>query len=264
MPRAVKPKDGASNIRAVDRALEILKLFQDGKASKSVMELQKASGLSRPTLYRLLDTLAAHRFIRVTGLPQRFSLDYAVGQLAQSWLASIDLTSAARPILERLHERTEETVSLAVLQGSEAIYAVELVSPQRLSMSRGIGPVGSLVLSASGKSILAHLPEDLIQAEMKASSQRVDHVALEKALTKIRKDGFCIARGEVIRGVVAVAAPYFNSSGSVAGAIVVFGPEVRMTSDRTKQVIRDVVAAAAEISSAMGQSPRRLSSTRSR
>jgi IclR family acetate operon transcriptional repressor len=69
MPRAVKPKDGASNIRAVDRALEILKLFQDGKASKSVMELQNASGLSRPTLYRLLDTLAAHRFCVPRGAP---------------------------------------------------------------------------------------------------------------------------------------------------------------------------------------------------
>lgn len=257
MPRAVKAKDGASNIRAVDRALEILKLFQDGKAGKSIMELQSASGLSRPTLYRLLDTLAAHRFIRVTGLPQRYSLDYAVGQLAQSWLAGIDLASAARPILERLHERTKETVSLAVLQGNEAIYAVELVSPQILSMSRGVGPVGSLVLSASGKSILAHLPEDVIQAELDTSTPRVDGVTLRRALAKIRKDGFCIARGEVIKGVVAVAAPYFDSGGAVAGAIVVFGPEVRMTLDRTKLVTRDVVAAAAEISAAMGQSPRR-------
>ncbi|MDF2115272.1 IclR family transcriptional regulator [Roseiarcaceae bacterium H3SJ34-1] len=257
MPRAIKRKEGASSIRAVDRALEILKLFQDGKASKSIMELQSASGLSRPTLYRLLDTLAAHRFIRMTGLPQRFSLDYAVGQLAQSWLAGLDLTTVARPILERLHERTEETVSLAMLQGSEAIYAVELVSPQILSMSRGVGPIGPLVQSASGKSILAHLSEDVIQAEIKASSQHVDGVALRKALAKIRKDGFCIARGEVIKGVVAVAAPYFKSGGAVAGAIVIFGPEVRMTSDRTKTVSRAVVAAAAEISSAMGQSPAR-------
>jgi len=256
MPRAIKRNEGTSSVRAVDRALEILKLFQDGKASKSIMELQSASGLSRPTLYRLLDTLAAHRFIRVTGLPQRFSLDYAVGQLAQRWLAGLDLTTVARPILERLHERTKETVSLVVLQGSEAIYAVELVSPQILSMSRGVGPVGPLVMSASGKSILAHLTDDVIQVEIKASFHRIDGVALKKALVKIRKDGFCIARGEVIEGVVAVAAPYFNSSGAVAGAIVVFGPDVRMTPERTKGVIRDVVAAATEISSAMGQSTR--------
>ena len=257
MPRAITRKDGASSIRAVDRALELLKLFQDGKASKSIMELQAASGLSRPTLYRLLDTLAAHRFIRITGLPQRFSLDYAVGQLAQSWLAGIDLTTVARPILERLHERTEETVSLAVLQGSEAIYAVELVSQQILSMSRGIGPVGPLVLGASGKSILAHLPEEVLQAEIKASSERIDVAALKRHLAKIRKEGFCIARAEVIKGVVAIAAPYFDSSGAVAGAVVVYGPEVRITPDRTKHIIRDVVASAAEISSAMGQSPRR-------
>ena len=41
----------------------------------SVLEIQKKVPLSRPTLYRLLQTLAAKGLVRAEGEPQRFALD---------------------------------------------------------------------------------------------------------------------------------------------------------------------------------------------
>ncbi len=100
MARNAATKSIAGGVRAVERAIEILEAFSKNRPSMSVLELQNIVRLSRPTLYRLLDTLASKGLIRAHGAPQRFSLDYAVGRLAQNWLSGLDSVAAARPILE--------------------------------------------------------------------------------------------------------------------------------------------------------------------
>jgi DNA-binding IclR family transcriptional regulator len=132
MPRTASAKSSTSNVRAVERAIEILEAFSKRKPSMSVIEIQKAVGLSRPTLYRLLETLSSKGLIRAHGTPQRFSLDYGVGRLAQSWLSGLDPVAAARPILERLHEEANETVALMVVRDQQSLCVLELPSPHVL------------------------------------------------------------------------------------------------------------------------------------
>lgn len=69
-----------SSVRAVDRAIEILQYFSADKPSMSVLDIQERVSLSRPTLYRLLQTLASKGLVRAFGDTQRFSLDYGGGQ----------------------------------------------------------------------------------------------------------------------------------------------------------------------------------------
>jgi IclR family acetate operon transcriptional repressor len=192
-----------TGVRAVDRALAIL---QADQPSMSVLELQEKVGLSRPTLYRLLETLAAHGFVRVHGTPQRFSLDYAAGRLAQNWLAGLDPGAAARPILERLHVQTRETVSLALLRGHQHLYVLELISPQVLSMSRGVGPMEHITRGASGKTILAFMGEQDLNEVLRTAPKDVDKKALLADLATIRRDGFWIARSEIFSGAVGIEA----------------------------------------------------------
>ena len=78
---AKKPKaeahdaeQGVSGVRAVDRAIAILQCFTPDQPAMSVIEIQKRVGLSRPTLYRLLQTLAQRDLIQAEGEPQRFRL----------------------------------------------------------------------------------------------------------------------------------------------------------------------------------------------
>src|SRR5215510_8178530 len=106
--RESKPSKKNTGVRAVDRAVEILRAFSAERPSLSVLEIEKKVHLSRPTVYRLLETLASHGFVRAHGTPQRFSLDYAVGQIAQNWLEGLDPIAVGRPIVERLHEETKE------------------------------------------------------------------------------------------------------------------------------------------------------------
>jgi IclR family transcriptional regulator, acetate operon repressor len=250
MPRAV-PKQ-MNSVRAVDRAIEILKAFSAEKASMSVIEIQERVRLSRPTLYRLLETLAAHGLIRAHGTPQRFSLDYGVGQLAYNWTSGLDTVSAARPVLERLHKETGETVALFTLREHQHLCVLELRSPQVLSMSRGIGPMGHLARGASGKAILAFMDEKALNAILQTLPEDIDKNTLLQDLARVRRDRFRISRGEVFAGAVAIAAPHFDHTHCIAGSIAVFGPEARLSEARIIEIRERVVAGAAELSAALG------------
>jgi len=257
MPRGRRKSIGKTNsVRAVDRAMEILQSFTADQPSMSVVEIERKVRLSRPTLYRLLETLAAHGMIRIHGNPQRFSLDYAIGRLARNWMAGLDVV--AGPILERLHERTRETVALAALRDHNHQYVMELVSPHVLSMSRGIGPMDHLTRGATGKTILAFMNDDDRNAIIESAPKGTDKKALQEALAAIRRDKFWVARSELSAGAIGIASPYFDHSDRVVGSIVVFGPEVRFSEARIAETTKLIVAAAKELSAALGQSRRKV------
>lgn len=258
MPRSAREDSGETrSVRAVDRAIEILQAFSSSKPSMSVLEIQQQVPLSRPTLYRLLETLAAHGLVRSHGTPQRFSLDYCVGRLAQSWTGGLDPVRVGRPIIESLHEQTKETVGLFIARDRQHVCVLELPSPHVMSMSRGIGPMDSLARGASGKAILAFTNEKDLEAVLRTLPKGVDRNLLLEDLAAIRRDGHKIARGEIFAGAVGIAAPYFDHAGTVAGSIIVFGPDVRFDEDRIAWTARRVMESATELSAALGHAPSR-------
>jgi DNA-binding IclR family transcriptional regulator len=242
-----------TSVRAVDRAMEILRVFSAERPSMSVLEIQKKVRLSRPTVYRLLETLAAHGFVRAHGTPQRFSLDYAVGQLAQNWQAGLDPVAAGQPIVERLHEQTKETVALNILRGDQRFCVLELPSPHVLSMSRGIGPMGHLGHGGGGKVILAFLSEKDVEAVLRTLPKGIHKAALMAELAAIRQDRFWVTRSEIFDGAVGIFAPYFDNANHVVGSIGVFGPELRFSEEHIVKVTKAVLESAGELSSALGQ-----------
>src|SRR5579871_3182997 len=109
-------ESGAGGVRAVDRAIAILQCFTPDQPALSVIEIQKRVGLSRPTLYRLLQTLAQRDLIQAEGDPQRFRLSHGVMKLSHVWLKGLDVVALARSTVENLRDLTGETAALFRLQ----------------------------------------------------------------------------------------------------------------------------------------------------
>jgi DNA-binding IclR family transcriptional regulator len=240
------------NVRAVDRAIDILQCFSPDKPWMSVLEIQKKVPLSRPTLYRLLQTLAAKGLIRVEGEPQRFALDYAVGRLAHSWMAGLDVITLARPILERLRAESGETAALFVRRGTLRQCVIELTSPHVLAISRGVGETDYVGRGASGKAILAFMEDNDIAAFMRALPKGMDAKRLATDLARVRKEGLAVSRGEIFVGAIAIAAPYFDHTHRVAGSIGVFGPQARLDEQWVARTTRSIAKCAAELSTLLG------------
>jgi IclR family acetate operon transcriptional repressor len=240
------------SVRAVDRALEILLAFTPTDNELSAGELLKRVDLSRPTLYRLLYTLEQSGFVVSIGDPQRFRLGPAVARLAHVWTSTQDIGAVAQPMMQRLREQTGETVALFVPQGSYRVCVAELPSNQPLSFKRGVGYSERVVLGASGRAILAHLAVGADELKEFAAGTQVDVSRYPKELDAIRKRGYAVSRDELLQGAVAIAAPYFNGAGQVAGSIAVFGPSARMHAAEVEAFGKLLVDEARALSKALG------------
>ena len=240
-------------VRAVERALDILKAFSVNEHELSAAQLLERVPLSRPTLYRLLQTLVHSGFVVSSGDPQRFRLGPAVGQLTHVWSSGLNISSVGQAIMQRVWEATQETVALFVPQGNMRLCVAELPSPQALSFKRGVGYQERIVLGASGQVILAHANTSIEAIERYAEGLALDPIRFAQELRHIRKRGYATSKNALIEGAVAIAAPFFNSHGQVAGSIAVFGPGARLKEVKVRQFGAILVKEAAALSQALGQ-----------
>jgi DNA-binding IclR family transcriptional regulator len=244
-------------VRSVERAIAILFSFTRGSAMKTVAELQADLGISRPTLYRLLQTLQHHGLVRGSGEPLRYTLDHRVMSLADVWLAQIDVVRCAEEGMADLWARTDETVGLYVPLGDDTRIAVsELRSKQPLSLGLGIGHTASVTLGASGRAILAFLEPERIEQVLKSVPDAYVREQTRADLERIQQQGYSVTVSQRIAGAVAIAAPVFDHLGGVAASLCLFGPETRLVEDLRPRYISLVVNAAAKISTAMGYAGR--------
>jgi IclR family transcriptional regulator, acetate operon repressor len=240
-------------VRAVERALEILKAFSVNDPELSAAQLLQRVPLSRPTLYRLLQTLVKSGFVVSVGEPQKFRLGPAVGQLTHAWSSGLNISLLGQPIMQRVWETTEETVALFVPQGHMRLCIAELPSAQALSFKRGVGYQERIVLGASGQVILAHADVTIEAIERYAEGLPIEPLRFAQDLRQIRKRGYASSKNALIEGAVAIAAPFFNSHGQVAGSIAVFGPGVRLKDEKVRQFGAILVKEAAALSRVLGQ-----------
>lgn len=236
------------SVRAVERAIDVLTSFDAEHTVLEIGDLQRATGLTRPTLYRLLGTLEAKGFIHSGGTPLRFELGPAVHRLAHAWDRSFPVVSVSRPVLEDLWRVTGETVALMLaVSPLERTCAVELKSPHPISFSRGSGYSDPMHLGASGKAILAFLPPDeqaLALAQVEPARRRAD---LAAELGRIRRAGYSLTNAELVDGVCALGAPVVGADGHAHASLCVFGPQQRMRGRHLRDCVRETVAAAKRV-----------------
>lgn len=245
----------SEGVRAVDRALEILVAFTADDSQLSAIELARRTGLSRPTLYRLLHTLQQKGFVLADGEPQRFRLGPAIGHLAHVWTAGIDLGTVAGEGMQRTQQATGETVALFTRMGAERVCVAELPSRHPLSFKRGLGYSERIALGASGRVILAHLDAPAVEAAVTAGPLPFPRERFDHELAEIRRRGWGASRDELIDGAVAIAAPFFRAGGAVAGSLAVFGPAVRIDVARTNEFGQLLAGEAQQLSVALGWRP---------
>ena len=245
MARQAETAQGS--VRAVERALDILLAFKPQDEAVTVGELLGRVDLSRPTLYRLLQTLQSRQFLTSSGNPKRFRLGPAVAQLAHAWTSTLDIAAMAEPMMRRLWSRTSETVALFVRESSSRVCIAEMPSAQALSFRRGVGYRESLDRGASGKAILAFLPAKEL------GGLRGEAKKHARELAQIRKRGFAVSKSELIQGAVAVSAPLFAGSGEAFGSLSVFGPNVRLSDAQILTFAPLLTREADEISRLLGK-----------
>lgn len=128
----------------------------------------------------------------------------------------------------------------------------ELPSAQPLSFKRGAGYQERILLGASGRAILAYAVNDANELKRYATGTTIDLSRYPDELAKIRKRGYAISKDELIAGAVAVAAPFFDGAGKVAGSLGIFGPSVRLQTEQVEACGALLLQEAKVLSEALG------------
>ncbi|MBL3699548.1 IclR family transcriptional regulator [Leucobacter luti] len=236
------------------RGLELLALIIDSEQdSHGVRELAGRLGVSPSTAHRLITDL--ERLGMVTRTP---SSTYQIGpeflRLAWATSAQHPLQELATRTLQRLSEATRETSFFSSYNElrSQMMFTLTAESPQPLRYVIPLHEWLPLHAGASGLAILAFAPEAvqqrIIDGELEAQTERTVTApdALATRLEQIRRDGYCVSRGERITGAVAIAAPVFRQNG-VLGAAGISLPESRFDEAQLAHLAEVVTAGAAEL-----------------
>jgi DNA-binding IclR family transcriptional regulator len=221
-------------IAGLERALDVLSLFAESRGQTlGVTEIAHSLDLSKAVVHRVLASFRAKDFVEMDEETHRYSLGPKLLFLGLNYLNWVDVRSVARVAMAELSEGTDETSTLSVRSGDTRVYIDQVTPPRDVKMVVQLGVPFPLHAGASGKALLAFLPEDEQDAYLKRKLERLtpdtvtDPKALRKELATIRDRGFAQSFGERMAGAGAVAAPLLRHDGIPAAVISVCGPAER-------------------------------------
>jgi len=245
-----------AGVQSVDRALIILeRLARSGEAG--VTEIANEIGVHKSTAFRLVATLEAHRLVEQTEERGKYRLGVGLLRLAGATTARLDLVQEARPVCRQLASDTGETVNIAVLSESSALYLDQVAGSSALQPHNWVGQHIPLHATSNGKVLLSGLSRQQCDAVLSKLSAYTPVTITTKSklraeLDQVREQGYALAVDELEVGLTAVAAPIRNAHGDVVASMSVSGPTFRISDDRVDDVIGKVVEAAEEVSHRLG------------
>jgi IclR family pca regulon transcriptional regulator len=226
------PREGTGPdfIEALARGLEVITAFEPGRPTLSLSEVAAATGLARPTARRILLTLQELGYVRPAGAAGAAGSGYAltprVLDLGVAYVRSMNLWDVARPHMETLSARTDESCSIAQLDGSDIVYVARVAVPKIVSLAVQIGTRFPALQTSLGKVLLAALgPGEIEQVLAEPSRSGItprwqpDRAEREAELRQVRARGWALTDEQLTRGIRSVAAPLRNGSGQVIAAL---------------------------------------------
>ena len=220
------PREGTGPdfIEALARGLEVISAFEPGRPVMSLSEVAAATGLARPTARRILLTLRELGYVRAAG--SGFALTPRVLELGVAYVRSMNLWDVARPHMETLSARTDESCSIAQLDGSDIVYVARVAVPKIVSLAVQIGTRFPALQTSLGKILLAALSSAEVDGVLAEPSRsgieprwRPDRAEREAELRQVRARGWALTDEQLTRGIRSVAAPLRDGSGQVIAAL---------------------------------------------
>jgi IclR family transcriptional regulator, KDG regulon repressor len=126
-------------IGAVDRALDILDLFNEQVSELGIGEISAATGLHKSTAAGLVYTLEARGYLRQNPANRKYRLGTRLLERAAVFLNQAEVRRAAQPYLKALQQEVDESLNLAIPDGADVVYIERLSSSKTLGMRAGIG-----------------------------------------------------------------------------------------------------------------------------
>jgi DNA-binding IclR family transcriptional regulator len=213
-------------IQSVDRSVRILLALQ-GARRLSLSELAARVDLPASTVHGILRTLADHGMVEQEAGSARYMLGPAVLRLSSVYLDSLEFRSRALKWAEELARRSVMAVRAGVLLLDDVIIVHHEPRPDGSRQMPEVGFVIPAHASALGKAILAFRgfsPPTGVPLRRMTGETVVDPMEVAAGLADVARTGTATEHDEALLGESSIAAPVFDGTGLVVGAIGVVLP----------------------------------------
>jgi IclR family KDG regulon transcriptional repressor len=251
-------------VRVLDRAIDILDALTARRTDLSIREIVEATGLNRSTAIRLVANLERRGLLRQDHTTNRFRLGHRLFQMGSVVYSSLSLLQAAAGPLSALEQRVGATIVLAVREGE---YGVTVDKRQGVGddsamvpMPGDVGEVRPLTYGPVGQIFLSTLKSEEAEALLNKYplEQHTPYSVLNRRrymerLPEVLQQGYAVEVNEVVEGLMGIASPIFDFSGSAVAVLSLGFPATR-ESDVVfvHEAIGNLKQSAAEISANLG------------
>ncbi|WP_375385347.1 IclR family transcriptional regulator C-terminal domain-containing protein [uncultured Microbacterium sp.] len=211
-------------VQSFARGLEVIRAFDAEHPELTLSEVARRASITRAAARRFLLTLETLGYVRSDG--RSFALTPRVLELGFSYLSALSLPEIAQPHLERLSHEIGESVSAAVLDGTDIVYVARVPTRRIMSVRITIGTRFPAFATSMGRVLLAGMPEAAADAVLAASDLTaltdrtvIDPSALRAELAHVRVQGWSLVDGELERGLRSIAVPLHGRDGRVVAAL---------------------------------------------
>ena len=250
------PVQGAQVVSRVAALLRIVARKPEGVPLVGVV---RESGLTRPTVHRLLTSLASEGLLDQDAGTGNWVLGPEILLMSSVASARFPLEEVARPSLRRLAEETGESAFFSIRRGLETVCVLR---------EEGSFPIRSFVLhegvrfplgvASAGTAIMAFLSEAeqeelLARWNSHAGTFAKGHPAdlVRENLKRARQAGYAVNPGLVLEGSWGMGAAVFDPKGRPTCALSLTGIEPRFRKDRQEFLGRLLMEEAHRITTAL-------------
>jgi DNA-binding IclR family transcriptional regulator len=242
-------------VPALARAHHVLEILAQATAPVRASALVDATGLSRSTLYLLLDSLQGRHWI------EKRSDGYIIGvklfELGSAYVRHDGLLAAFRKEASAFAATHNEVVQLAVLDAAEVVYIAREDAQRPVRLVSDLGSRLPAHCCALGKALLASLSDDEVAAmlpeRLAAMTSRTTtrRSALLRELAGIRACGLATEREEVSVGLACLAAYVGVTPLGKRVAVSTSVPLGRLDGRREKRIATGIARIASRIAAAL-------------
>ena len=220
----MRGETGPDFIEALARGLDVIRAFGPNRSTMTLSEVAVATELARPTARRMLLTLKELGYVRVS--QDGFALTPRVLELGMAYIGSTNIWDIARPHMERLVGCTNESSSIAQLDGSDIVYVARVAVPKIITIAVTIGTRFPALQTSLGKVLLAELPPDELEQVLAVPSRsgiaplwRPGAGERDRALREVRTRGWALADEHLAYGIRSIAVPLRDGTNRVVAAL---------------------------------------------
>lgn len=247
----LEPRPGAQAIR---RALAVLRILAAGRETGLPLnEVVQATGLTRPTVHRILHVLIEEGIVERHDRTGRYAIGGQVGELALARRARSPLLTAADEVMRQTSREVGDTLFLTVRTGNDTLCVDRRIGAYPIQvLSIEVGARRPLGVSSAGVAILAAMAASEARKIVTANETRfvayhtTTHAVLEQ-IAAARRRGYNLREVGLVQGTKSISTWIKTADGQPAAAMTVSAVRTRLGPRREQEVAEILLGAAKEI-----------------